>query len=673
MKNLPKIVHDDPWLEPFAPVIASRRDAALNLIERLKNQFGNLKAFATGHLYYGLHRVTEGWIFREWAPNATAIYMIGEFNDWKETSDYKLKSLEDGNWEIKLASDQLKDKQKFKLVIHWHGGKGERLPSYTWYCVQDEHTKVFDAVVLDRKPYQWKHESPAKNIKVPIIYEAHVGMATEEEKVGSYKEFCELVLPRIQKAGYNTVQLMAVQEHPYYGSFGYHVSNYFAASSRFGTPDELKELIDTAHGMGMMVIMDLVHSHAVKNEVEGLGRFDGTPYQYFHSNHRREHVAWDSLCFDYGKEHVMHFLLSNCQYWLAEYQFDGYRFDGVTSMLYYDHGLERAFTSYAAYFDGGQDPDAINYLCLANELIHEVNPLAISIAEEMSGLPGLAEPVQDGGLGFNYRLAMGMPDYWIKIIKEKQDEQWNVTEMFYELTSRRANEKTISYAESHDQALVGDKTIIFRLIDKEMYWHMNKPSENLLVDRGMALHKMIRLITFAASGGGYLNFMGNEFGHPEWIDFPREGNGWSYKHARRQWSLADHPDLRYHFLADFDRDMIHLHTHTKFLREPWCYKWADNQGDQVLAFSRGELLFVFNFNPSKSFPNYGIAVNAGTYNVGLCTDSKLYGGYGNIDESLIYTTERIGGTAGKDWIKLYLPSRTALVLKKKKTASVLNL
>ena len=174
---------------------------------------------------------------------------------------------------------------------------------------------------------------------------------------------------------------MAIQEHPYYGSFGYHVSSFYAASSRFGTPDDLKHLIDDAHSMGIAVIMDIVHSHAVKNELEGLGRFDGSYNQYFYGDHRREHPAWDSLCFDYGKNEVLHFLLSNCKFWLEEYGFDGFRFDGVTSMLYYSHGLGQAFGSYDDYYNGGQDTNAITYLSLANEVIHTVNPNAITIAE----------------------------------------------------------------------------------------------------------------------------------------------------------------------------------------------------------------------------------------------------------------------------------------------------
>jgi 1,4-alpha-glucan branching enzyme len=660
----PIIVQEDPWLEPYAQVIRLRYDAARNKKAQILKTSGSLSDFASGYLFYGLHKVENKWIFREWAPNATKIYLTGDFNNWEEEEKYKLNRLDHGDWEINIDGRFLQHGQRFKLIVYWDGGRGFRLPSYAIRCIQDDKTKVFDAQIWAPEPFRWK-STPLKTFtKHPIIYEAHIGMASQDEKVGSFNEFREQVLPRIVRAGYNTIQLMAVQEHPYYGSFGYHVSNFFAVSSRFGTPDDLKSLIDEAHKNGVAIIMDLVHSHSVKNEIEGLGLFDGDPYQYFCREPRREHIAWDSLCFDYGKDHVLHFLLSNCKFWLEEYHFDGFRFDGVTSMLYFDHGLSRAFTSYDMYYDGGQDGDAIIYLTLANELIHEINPHAITIAEEMSGIPGLAEPFTKGGIGFNYRLAMGIPDYWIKIIKEQADENWNVSEMYHELVSKRANEQTIAYAESHDQALVGDKTIIFRLLDKEMYYHMNKDAKNMIIDRGMALHKIIRLATFATSGGGYLNFMGNEFGHPEWIDFPRAGNNWSYKYARRQWSLADTTQLKYHWLADFDRDMINLSKSEDFLDVQFCDLLMENRGDQVLAFSRGLLFFVLNFNPVKSFTDYGINTPPGKYNIVLDTDDKKYGGFGNIDHNLTYYPQRIGGISGTNWLKIYIPARTALVFKR---------
>ena len=498
-----------------------------------------------------------------------------------------------------------------------------------------------------------------------MIYECHIGMAQEEEKIGTYNEFREKVLPRIVREGYNCIQIMAIQEHPYYGSFGYHVSSFFAASSRFGTPDDLKKLIDEAHQHGIAVIMDIVHSHAVKNEIEGIGNFAGDPNQYFYPGGRREHPAWDSLCFDYGKNEVLHFLLSNCKFWLEEYKFDGFRFDGVTSMLYYSHGLGEDFCNYGDYYNGHQDDNAICYLTLANKLIHEVNPRAVTIAEEVSGMPGLAAKFEDGGYGFDYRMAMNIPDYWIKMIKEKVDEDWKPSNLFWEITNRRQDEKTISYVESHDQALVGDKTIIFRLIDADMYWHMQKGDENYVVNRGIALHKMIRLLTASTINGGYLNFMGNEFGHPEWIDFPREGNGWSCKYARRQWNLVDNKNLLYHYLGDFDREMLKVVKSLKHFQATSIQEIWHNDEDQILVYSRETLLFVFNFNPKQSFTDYGILVSPGAYEVILNTDDIIFGGNGFTDDSVVHFTIPDPLYSNKEWLKLYIPARTAFVLKRK--------
>jgi 1,4-alpha-glucan branching enzyme len=660
----PNIISKDPWLEPYRHTIEGRL-AKTRLREKELAGESSLQSFASGHLYFGLHREAENWVMREWAPNAREIFLLGSFNNWEEKDGYGFRRLEHGVWELKLRQDAMTHGDRYKLLIRWEGGEGQRIPAWANRVIQDESSKVFDAQVwLPPEPFAWKHPLPDLSGIQPLIYEAHIGMATEEYKVGTYAEFRQKVLPHVVKSGYNILQLMAIQEHPYYGSFGYHVSNFFASSSRFGTPEELKELIDEAHGQGMAVIMDMVHSHAVKNELEGLGRFDGNPAQFFHGDQRREHVAWDSLCFDYGKNEVSHFLLSNVNYWLTEFRFDGFRFDGVTSMLYYDHGLERDFTSYDFYFDGGQDEDAITYLSLANKMMQEIRPGAISIAEDMSGYPGLAVPVEEGGLGFNYRLAMGTPDYWIKTIKEKADENWNMDQIFHELTSKRADEKTVGYAESHDQALVGDKTIIFRLIDKDMYWHMDKGSENLVVDRGLALHKMIRLITASTAGNGYLNFMGNEFGHPEWIDFPREGNDWSFQYARRQWSLIENKNLRYHFLGDFDRAMISLIAQHKIYSAN-CYHVKSDSYDLVLAFERGGLLFVFNFHPAHSYTDYGLAVDAGKYSILLCTDDAEFGGFSRVDTGITYRSmiERSFGL--KHNLKLYLPSRSGMVLIRK--------
>ena len=662
------LVENDAYLAPYEDAIRGRHNhVEWKIAQITQNGKKKLSDFASGYDYYGLHKTSTGWVFREWLPNATAVFLVGDFSQWEEQPEYQCHPIEGtGNWEVALSKKAIKHGDLFKMHVYWNGGYGERIPAWATRVVQDRNTNIFSAQVWNPEPYKWRSNNFRPKRNPLLIYECHIGMSQDAEKVGTYTEFKNNVLPRIIRNGYNCIQIMAVQEHPYYGSFGYHVSSFFAPSSRFGTPEELKDLIDTAHEHGITVIMDIVHSHAVKNEKEGLGNLAGDPNQYFYPGERHEHPSWDSLCFDYGKDDVIHFLLSNCKYWLQEFHFDGFRFDGVTSMLYYSHGLGEAFTNYGDYFNGNEDDNAICYLTLANLLIHEVNPYALTIAEEVSGMPGLAAAYKEGGYGFDYRMAMNIPDFWIKTIKEKKDEDWKPSAIFYELKNRRSDEHTISYCESHDQALVGDKTIIFRLIDADMYWHFKKGDENDLVHRGIALHKMIRLATLAEINGGYLNFMGNEFGHPEWIDFPREGNGWSYKYARRQWNLVDNKDLDYHYLGDFDKAMLSVvETEKEFndtsIREIW-----HNDNDQILCFERGELIFVFNFSPVKSFTDYGFLVDPGSYHVILDSDSKVFGGNGLNDDTISHLTVHDNNyeLQHKEWLKLYLPARTALVLRK---------
>ena len=649
-----RIYQTDPWLEPFRPAIDARHERILAEKRKLAGE-GSLSAAVNNHLYYPLHKEGSEWVLREWAPNASRIYLIGDFNNWKRTDSYALKPVGQGNWEIRLPEICLHHGDLYKFWIEWSGGGAERLPAYATRVVQDPDTKVFSAQVWNPEPYEWKHRSPGKRPH-PLIYECHIGMSSEQEKVSTFEEFRTTVLPRVKALGYNVLQIMALQEHPYYGSFGYQVSNFFALSSRFGTPEDFKRLVDDAHARGIAVIMDIVHSHSVINEAEGLSRFDGRDDLYFYKGHQGYHPAWGSRCFDYGKDEVKYFLLSNCKYWMEEYHLDGFRFDGVTSMIYWDHGLVKDFGNYSLYFDNGVDENAITYLALANMLIHELNPNAITIAEDVSGMAGLAAPFSAYGVGFDFRMAMGIADHWIKWIKELRDEDWSMGGIWWELTNKRADEKTISYAECHDQALVGDKTIIFRLMDKEMYYSMSKSSQNGIVDRGIALHKLIRLVTLATCGGGYLNFMGNEFGHPEWIDFPREGNGWSCKYARRQWSLADNPDLRYGGLQAFDAAMVKYVKAEKILNAFPEQLYVDERA-KVLIFKRGNSIFAFNFSPNASYADFRFHAPDGVYVMAFNSDEERFGGFSRLQQDEKHFT--VDGV-----LSLYLPSRVAVVLKK---------
>jgi len=663
------LVEIDPWLEPYREALRARYAHYQKALAAAEANGGLLGAISQGHRYFGLNPgVRDGqrgvW-YREWAPGALRLSLIGEFNGWSRDT-HPLQRDEYGVWRLFIPDSptgRLAHGSLVKVHVVTERGEMDRIPAYIRRVVQDETTAAYTGQYWSPpQPYQFQHPAPrrARGLRV---YEAHVGMAQEEGRVGTYSEFTEKVLPRIARLGYNAVQLMAVMEHPYYGSFGYHVSSFFAVSSRFGTPEELKALIDTAHGLGLTVLLDLVHSHAVKNTLEGLNRFDGTDYQYFHAGPRGEHSGWDSLLFDYSKYEVQRFLLSNVRFWLEEIGFDGFRFDGVTSMLYLNHGLGVSFASYDDYFGPNVDPDAVAYLTVANQLAHAVRPDAITIAEDVSGMPGLARPVDEGGLGFDYRLAMGVPDTWIKLLKEKRDEDWNLGELYHILLNRRFGEKHVGYAESHDQALVGDKTLAFRLMDQDMYWHMERGSQSLVVDRGIALHKLIRLITFSLAGEGYLNFMGNEFGHPEWVDFPREGNLHSYHYARRQWSLADNPRLRYHGLEAFDRAMLQLDERYDLLQDPLIEQLQVDEEARVLVYRRGPLVFAFNFHPTASHTGFRIPVpDPADYRPVLDTDLTEFEGFGRAAADVVYGRQDVPMHGRAQSIQLYLPNRSAQAL-----------
>ena len=660
----------DPWLEPYADALRRRFEHYQAQLNRILDAEGALEQFSRGYEYFGLNRGEcdgqPGVWYREWAPGAEALFLTGDFNDWDRAKN-PLKRDKFGVWSIFLADAEYAERfvhgGSLKVHVHSEGSVRDRVPAYIRRTIRDEHSHDFCGQYWNPpEPYIWQHQAPQLQGN-PRIYEAHVGMAVEAERIGTYREFTENVLPRIAAAGYNTVQLMAIQEHPYYGSFGYQVSSFFAASSRFGTPEELMALIDTAHGHGLLVLLDLVHSHAVKNINEGLNHFDGTDHHYFHAGMRGQHPAWDSLCFDYGKWEVLRFLLSNVRFWLEEYRFDGFRFDGVTSMLYLDHGLGQGFSGYDDYFPPRVDEDAVTYLQLVNQLTHSIRPQALTIAEDVSGMVGLARPIAEGGLGFDYRLAMGIPDYWIKLLADQRDEEWSMSDLYHTLTNRRKGEKHVAYAESHDQALVGDKTIAMRLMEADIYYHMNKGSQNLVVERGMALHKMFRLITFSLGGEGYLNFMGNEFGHPEWIDFPRAGNEFSFKYAHRQWSLADDPMLRYRDLAAFDRAMLQLDLKYNLLALPQWESIHIHEDHKLLAYRRGQLLFVFNFHPDRSQADYRIGVPEQTdYRLVLNTDELWFGGHAEVLAGQTYAWQHAGGDGLARSIQIYVPARTALVL-----------
>jgi 1,4-alpha-glucan branching enzyme len=662
--------------------VIGRRDLYCGqILHEIEQTGGLLGPITQGHKIFGLNPGSkdgvDGFWYREWAPGASSVRLIGDFNDWDRGAN-PAEQDEFGVWSLFLPLEQVKNRlvheSRYKVHVVSHLGGMDRIPAYAKRVLQEEDQSFAARLWMPAQGHVFQNQRPIilgdQGLR---IYEAHIGMAQEDGKVGSYDEFRLNVLPRVAHLGYNALQLMGIQEHPYYGSFGYHVSSFFAPSSRFGTPDQLRTLIDEAHRLGIVVLLDIVHSHAVKNTAEGLNLFDGTQHQYFHDGAKGEHPAWDSMLFDYSKPEVRRFLLSNIRYWLEDFQFDGFRFDGVTSMLYLNHGLGTGFSSLDDYFGANVDDEALTYLKLANAVAREVYPHAISVAEDVSGMPGVARPISEGGLGFDYRLNMGVPDFWIKLVKEKKDEDWSLGDIYGVMLNRRRDEKHIGYVESHDQALVGDKTLAFWLMDQEMYSQMSNDRQSLVVDRGVALLKIIRLLTFSLAGEGYLNFMGNEFGHPEWIDFPRPGNGNSYHYARRQWSLVDNGFLRYGKLNEFDRWMQALDPAFGLLSDELIEQLALHEDTHQLVYRRGPLVFAVNLHATESIPELRIPITEEQdYRLVLTTDSPRFAGFGRCDETANYMWQDVPMYGRKQSLQIYLPSRSAMVFAPERLWGVLE-
>ena len=666
------VVKLDPWLEPFKDALKHRFAKAQEWIKKIDQTEGGLDKFSKGYEKFGFTFGPNGDItYREWAPNAERASLTGEFNNWHRDS-HPLQKNEYGVWSIHLPARNgvpaIAHNTKIKVSFVLPGGERiERVPAWITRVTQElSVSPVYDAVLWNppnTERYTFKNPRPPypKSVR---IYEAHVGISSPELRVATYKEFTKNMLPRIKYLGYNVIQLMAVMEHAYYASFGYQINSFFAASSRYGTPEDLKELIDTAHGLGITVLLDMVHSHASKNTLDGLNMFDGSDHLYFHEGVKGRHELWDSRLFNYGHHEVLRFLLSNLRFWMEEYQFDGFRFDGVTSMLYTHHGIGTGFSGgYHEYFGPSVDDEGVVYLMLANEMLHSIYPQSITIAEDVSGMPALCLPLSLGGVGFDYRLAMAVPDMYIKILKEKQDADWDLGNIAFTLTNRRHGEKTIAYVESHDQALVGDKSLMMWLADKEMYTHMSTLTElTPVIDRALSLHKMIRLVTHGLGGEGWLNFEGNEFGHPEWLDFPRAGNDNSFWYARRQLNLTEDNLLRYKFLNEFDRTMQWNEEKYGWLHSPQAYISLKNENDKVLVFERAGLLWIFNFHPSNSYTDYRVGVEEpGVYRLVIDSDAPEFGGHGRNAKGTRFFTTDMPWNNRKNFTQVYLPTRTALV------------
>ncbi|KAG8075748.1 hypothetical protein GUJ93_ZPchr0006g43795 [Zizania palustris] len=552
-------------------------------------------------------------------------------------------------------------KDKYRLYFNTPDGALERIPAWATYVLPDVRGKQSYAVHWEPPPeeiYKWRFERP--KVKGSLrIYECHVGISGSEQKISSFQEFTSNVLPHIKDAGYNAIQLIGIVEHKDYSSVGYKVTNYFAVSSRFGTPEDFKKLVDEAHGLEMVVLLDIVHSYASADELVGLSLFDGSNDCYFHTGKRGHHKYWGTRMFKYDDVDVLHFLFSNLNWWVTEYHIDGFQFHSLSSMLYTHNGFSTFTGAMEEYCNQYVDKDALIYLILANEMLHELHPDIITIAEDATFYPGLCEPTTQGGLGFDYWVNLSIPEMWLWHLENVPGQEWSMNKIMKVLISKNCN--MLSYVENHNQSISGRKSFA------EIILHKEKCSNNSVSDDGIfracSLLKIIKLLTFSTSGGAYLNFIGNEFAHPKRIEFPMSGNDYSFGLANRQWELLEKGVHKHIF--NFDKDLMSLDGKERLILRgsPNIHHCDDTS--MFISFTRGPFLFVFNFNPDATSGLYSVGVDeAGEYQLILNTDETKYGGRGELKSNQYMkrtSDNRVGGC--RNSLELALPSRSAHVYK----------
>ncbi|KAK9673873.1 hypothetical protein RND81_12G195300 [Saponaria officinalis] len=551
---------------------------------------------------------------------------------------------------------------KYRVYFNTPDGPLERIPAWATYVRLDGDGNQPCAVHWDPSPecaHKWKNNSP-KRPKSLRIYECHVGISGSDPKVSSFLEFTEKVLPRVKDLGYNAIQLFGVIEHKDYFTAGYRVTNMYAVSSRFGTPEDFKRLVDEAHGLGLLVFLDIVHSYSAADEMVGLSLFDGTNDCYFHTGKRGHHKYWGTRIFKYGDVDVLQFLLSNLRWWIEEYHIDGFQFHSLPSMMYTHNGFATFTGDFEEYCNQYVDRDALLYLILANDILHFLHPNIITIAEDATLYPGLCEPSSQGGLGFDYYVNLAAPEMWLSFLENVPDNEWSMSKIVTTLMGNKIyTNKMLLYAENHSQSISGGRSFAEILFGTEV--GSNEASKLL---RGTSLHKVIRLITFTIGGSAYLNFMGNEFGHPKRVEFPTSNNNFSFELASRRWDLLSDQGL-HQKLFHFDQDMMKLDQKEKVLSRGLPNVHHVNDDTMVISYTRGPLLFIFNFHPTDSYERYSVGVDeAGEYQMILNSDEEKYSGQGAINADQYFQRsirKRIDGF--QNCLQLPLPSRSAQVYK----------
>ena len=601
--------------------------------------------------FLGAHKVEGGkYVFRVWAPNAKSIFVTGTFNGWSEDAAPMYRLNDGGVWEAYVEG--VKNFDAYKYVIYTQ--QDRKLYKADPYAIHAE-TRPGTASKIFEGNYQWgdgawlKKRKKSDVYSSPVnIYEVHLGSwrRYEDGNTLSYRDLAKELVEYAKNMGYTHIELLPVSEHPFDGSWGYQVTGYFAVTSRYGTPDDFKYFVDQCHKAGIGVIVDWVPAHFPKDAF-GLAEFDGTPCYEYADIKKGEHLQWGTKIFDFGRNEVQSFLISNACFWLDEYHIDGLRVDAVASMLYLDYGREDG--QWIPNANGGNENlEAVAFLKQLNETVFKEHGDVMMMAEESTSWPMVSKPVFMGGLGFNFKWNMGWMNDILRYfsldgIHRKYNHDLITFSFFY------AFSENFVLPISHDEVVHGKCSLI-----NKMPGNYNQKFAGVRAFLGYMY----------AHPGKKLLFMGSEFG--QFIE-------WDYKKGL-DWLLLDYE--MHVLLQDYTRELNKFYKKNSPLWEI-DYSWegfdwivSDDNTNSVIAFIRKnkadeEIISVCNFTPVLR-PSYKIGVpDADAYEIVFNSDSAKFGG----------TAEKIKKTykpnAGemhgyKQYLELTLPPMTTLYLKKKK-------